>query len=120
MSAIDDVVVELVKAPGVRGCAVATEDGMMIASALQGRFEPDVIAGLASFVIATTRRTMAQDGQEGLDRFVVHATHGKLVLTDIGHAFLIVITDQFVQLEPVLRTVDVATRRLRELARMSG
>lgn len=120
MSSMDAVVNELVKSSGVRGCAVATEDGMMIASALQGRFEPDVVAGLASFVIATTRRTMGQDGEDRLDRFVVHATHGKLILTDIGRAFLIVITDQFVHLDPILETVAAATQRLRQLAQIHG
>jgi predicted regulator of Ras-like GTPase activity (Roadblock/LC7/MglB family) len=118
MNSMNDVIVKLSSAPGVRGCAIATEDGMMIAHALHGRFDPDVVAGLASFVIATTRRVMLADGYDRLDRFVVHATHGKFVLTDIGNAFLIAITDQFVQLDPVLRTVDSATRKLRELARI--
>jgi len=120
MSSMEQVVIELAKASGVRGCAVVTEDGMMVASALQGRFEPDVVAGLASFVIATTRRAMAHDREDRLDRFVVHATHGKLVLSDIGHAFLIVITDQFVHLDLVLRIVDDATARLKVLARMDA
>lgn len=120
MKTMEEVIVSLSKAPGVRGAALATEDGMMVTHSLHGRFDPDVVAGLASFVIATTHRVMVADGYDRLDRFVVHATHGKFVLTDIGDAFLIAITDQFVQLDPVLKTVDQATKRLREIKQIHG
>lgn len=120
MNAMEAAISGLAQSDGVRGAAVITEDGMMVASALQGRFDLDVVAGLTSFVIATTRRVMLADGYDRLDRFVVHATHGKFVLSDIGNAFLIAITDQFVQLEPVLEVVAEATENLRRLARVSG
>ncbi len=48
----------------------------------------------------------------------MHSTHGKLIVIDIGHAYLIVITDQFVRLEPLEAELDDITTRMRHAARM--
>jgi predicted regulator of Ras-like GTPase activity (Roadblock/LC7/MglB family) len=108
---MQDVLVQLNTVGGVRGSAVTTADGIVVAEALQGRYSPETVVGLTSFLISTTRRAMGNDTP--LSRFVMYSTHGRLVIVNIGDAYLIVITDQFVKMEPLLREVDDSANRLR-------
>jgi len=119
MTSIQELLDDLNLRDGVRGSAVATADGIMVASALQQRFQDDVVTGLASFLVWTTRRAMG-DGDVRLDRFVMHATHGKLVIVDIGEAFLVVISDQFAELEVLLVDIDETARLLRRRVRIDA
>lgn len=117
---MDSLLAELNQAPGVRGCGVTTADGMIVRADLAGRFREDVVSGLASFLVSTTRRAFEEVGRDGeVQRFVVHATHGKLVIESVGEAYLAVITDQFARLDQLLETVGDVALRMRELARMS-
>lgn len=118
MNAIEELLNELREVSGVNGAAVVTSDGIMVASALKGRFGDDLVAGLASFLITTTRRAMGSQGDRGFTRFTMHATHGKVILIDIQAAFLIVITDQFVDMEPLLADIDEIGLRLTRAAKI--
>jgi predicted regulator of Ras-like GTPase activity (Roadblock/LC7/MglB family) len=118
VNAIQELLDELREVAGVSGAAVVTSDGIMVSSVLKGRFRDDVVAGLASFLITTTRRAMGSQGNQGFSRFIMHATHGKVVLVDIQAAFLVVITDQFVDMEPLLGEVDEIGRRLARAAKL--
>jgi|SRR5690606_14756958 len=117
MTPIDDVLQEINGLAGVRGSALATLDGMTVAGALGGHYREDVVSGLASFLIHTTRRAI-DDPRVGIDRFVIHATHGKLLLFDVGEAFLVVITDQFAALEGLIEHIEGMVRRLGALTHM--
>jgi predicted regulator of Ras-like GTPase activity (Roadblock/LC7/MglB family) len=118
---LESLLGEVAEVDGVRGCALTTSDGMAVRSDLRGRFREDVVSGLASFLVSTTRRAFEEAGQEGIvDRFVVHATHGKLVLKKVHDAFLVVITDQFARLEPLLEAVDEIAARMGAASRMDG
>jgi predicted regulator of Ras-like GTPase activity (Roadblock/LC7/MglB family) len=114
---IQDLVEELTQVNGVRGATVTTNDGIMVASSLQGRYSDDVVVGLASFLISTTHRAM--DSARGdVRRITLHATHGKLVLEEIGDAYLIVITDQFARMDSLKAEISDVCRRLRRVARL--
>jgi predicted regulator of Ras-like GTPase activity (Roadblock/LC7/MglB family) len=108
---------ELRAVQGVDGAAVATMDGIMVHAELAPRLDPDAVAGLASFLVSTTRRAMDDDGTPM--RFVIHATHGRIVLNDIGDAFLVVVADQFSDLDHTLEQADDIARRLRRAVRLS-
>ncbi|MEO0479451.1 MAG: roadblock/LC7 domain-containing protein [Planctomycetota bacterium] len=113
MSAIDGILDRLGELPGVRGSGVATRDGMMVASNLQGRFREDAVSGLTSFVVLTTRRALADAGEgPELTSFELHATHGRLLIEQAGDAVLIVITDQFVAIDDLKRAVRAAAEEL--------
>ncbi len=114
MTTIKDILAELASVSGICGTALVTSDGMMVESVLRRRFADDVVAGLASFLVSTTRRAVGKAGR--LDRFTVHSTNGKLVLTDVGEAFLVAIADQFADLDPMMVEIDEAARRLRRIA----
>ena len=116
---IQELLVDLRRLQGVVGACVVTPDGMMAASDLDEHFDDDAISGLVSFLTSTTNRALAEMAQNGLSRFTMHTTHGKLVIDDADSAYLVVITDQFLDLETVLHEVDDATRRLRRLWRIN-
>lgn len=116
---LESLLAELSEVDGVRGCALSTTDGMLVRSELRGRFREDVVSGLASFLVSTTRRAFEEAGRPGrVERFVVHATHGKMVIRNVQDSFLVVITDQFARLESLLEAVDGIAVRMGEAARM--
>lgn len=115
MAAILD---ELNATQGLKGSAVVTNDGIMVQSALTERFSEDVIAGLTSFLISTTRRSLAEGGLGTFRRFVMSCTHGKVVLCDLGDACLVTLADQFASIEACLPAIEAATERLRRAIRI--
>jgi predicted regulator of Ras-like GTPase activity (Roadblock/LC7/MglB family) len=119
MSQIAKVLDKLDKVSGVKGTALLTSDGMMVASTLGEEFLDDVVAGLSSFLISTTRRSL-RDAALGdrFTRFVLNSTHGKVVITDLGEAFLVVITNQFTDLQGCLAEVQAAAAKLRKIAKI--
>jgi predicted regulator of Ras-like GTPase activity (Roadblock/LC7/MglB family) len=120
MSKIQDVLTDLKSLLGVKGTALVTPEGLMIASALGTQLESDVVAGLASFLITTIRRSL-HEGQVGqFRRCILNSTHGKVVLVDLGESFLFVATDQFANLEALLQEVQDACRKIKRLSQMTA
>lgn len=117
MTEFDDLLNELARVSGVRGAAVATTDGIVAASRLQGRYRDDVVVGLTSFLISTTHRAIGIESAKVL-RFHLHSTHGKLLVEDLGSAYLVVITDQFARLEAVRVEIEDIARRMRRATRV--
>lgn len=119
MNKIQDVLNDLKSLLGVKGSALVTPDGMMVASALGPTLDNDVVAGLASFLISTIRRSL-NEGQIGsFRRCILNSTHGKVVLIDLGDSFLFVATDQFANLEALLQEAQDASRKIKRMAHMS-
>lgn len=120
MREIDVLLEELSAQQCVRGCAVVTSDGIAVASRLHDRFREDVVVGLTSFLVQTTRRALDEaEDDPVLDRFVLHATHGKILNASLGDAWLVAITDQFARLDDLLPTFDSVLERMRVAARLA-
>ena len=117
MNEIQSILGEIQRIRGVKGAGLLTADGMMVASTLGEDFLDDVVAGLSSFLISTTRRSL-REGKLGdqFERFVLNSTHGKVVLMDLGEAFLVVITNQFVDLRVNSREIQNSADALRRAA----
>ena len=80
---------------------LVTDDGITVASRLVGRFREEVVSGLTSFLLLTTRKALSErESEQRIDRYTIHATHGKLLIENVGGAWLIVLTDQFAQVAP--------------------
>jgi predicted regulator of Ras-like GTPase activity (Roadblock/LC7/MglB family) len=119
MGKIQDVVGELRQVAGVKGVAVVTHDGLVVATALEQGTSPDVIGGLASYLLMTTNKSLAEGGLGGCARLSLHATHGKAVFVDLTDSCLVVMVDQFVDPASLQREIDDAANRLRRAARMA-
>lgn len=115
---IQNILTSIGEVSGVVGSAVLTNDGMVVASQLGPGVLDDVVAGLSSFLISTTRRVLQDAGMEPFNRFVLNATHGKVVLVDIGEAYLIVLTDHLASVADGMAVIDRACEDLREAARI--
>jgi predicted regulator of Ras-like GTPase activity (Roadblock/LC7/MglB family) len=119
MSKMQQALAELRRSQGVKGAAIVTMDGLVAAADLDERFQADVIAGLSSYLLMTTNRSLGESGIGSCSRFVLHATHGKAVFVPLDGAFLVVVCDQFAEFSSTQQEVDSVARRLRALARLS-
>lgn len=118
MSEIHETLEDLQGAPGVRGAAVVTKDGLVAAAVLATGLESDVIGGLASYLMMTTGRSLREGGYGECARLVLNATHGKAVFVRIDDSYLVVLLDQFVDVGEVEPKVELAVERIRAAARL--
>jgi len=119
VSSIQESLNDLRRASGVKGCVLLTDDGLVVAQALDNRFRDDVIAGLASYLVMTTNRSLAEAELGRFDQLTVHATHGKAVLVGLENSFLVVLLSQFADLDACRGEIQGAVQRLRRMSRMS-
>jgi predicted regulator of Ras-like GTPase activity (Roadblock/LC7/MglB family) len=117
--AIQEILDGLREVPGIKGAALVTPDGIIIASSLSVTLNSEVVAGLASFLITTTRRSLREGGLGAFHRFVLQATNGKILLLDLGDSFLVVHTDQFARLESSRLEVEEAAAEIRRASRVN-
>jgi predicted regulator of Ras-like GTPase activity (Roadblock/LC7/MglB family) len=78
-----------------------------------------VVAGLTSFLIMTTEKALKEVGMPSFAQFAVHATHGKTIVIDLEGSYLIVLLDQFADVEGCRSEIQGAAQRLRRSSRLS-
>lgn len=119
MSQIQKILEKLRGVDGIKGAAVLTTDGITVAASLSEEFLDDVVAGLCSFLVSTTMRSIKEAGMSGaFSRFTLNATHGKVVLVELGEAYLVVLTNQFANLDACASDVDQAATKLRRVSKI--
>jgi predicted regulator of Ras-like GTPase activity (Roadblock/LC7/MglB family) len=119
MSKIHEAIESLRQAPGVKGAALLTNDGLVAASSLDSSLGVDVIAGLASYLLMTTNKSLA-DGKLGrCSQLTLHATHGKAVFVDLDESQLVVVFDQFADIADAQKEVQEAALRIRRASRLA-
>ncbi len=118
MSKIQEMLVELRRTPGIKGAAVLTFDGLVAAESLDERYRSEVVAGLTSYLLMTTNRSLREGGLGDCAQFVLHATHGKAVFVALEQAYLVVMFDQFADLGAARKEVQDAAHRIRRSTRM--
>ena len=118
MNAIHDTLVELHRTSGVKGASVVMLDGLVAAESLDDRFSGDVVGGLASFLLMTMNRSLREGGLGECKQFILHATHGKVILTALEDAYLVVVFDQFSDLQTIKGAVRDAAHRIRRSSRL--
>jgi predicted regulator of Ras-like GTPase activity (Roadblock/LC7/MglB family) len=119
MSKIHDAIAELRHAPGVKGAAVVTNDGLVAASSLAPGLDSDVISGLSSYLMMTTNRSLTEGGYGACSKVQLNATHGKAVFVQLDQSFLVVLFDQFAEVAQADREVDETVVRIRRAAKLT-
>lgn len=119
MNAIRDTLEELHQTPGIKGASVVSLDGLVVSEFHRGHFDSEAVAGLASFLLMTTNRSLREGGLGECSQFTLHATHGKVILTALEEAYLVVMFDQFADLKVVKQRAGEAAQRIRRSSRMS-
>lgn len=118
MSKIQDILEALRRAPGARGAAVVTSDGLVAAAALPAGVEADVVGGLASYLMLTTGRSLQEGGYGPCGRLVLNATHGKAVVVRLEDSYLVALFDQFADVAAAGQRAEQAAAQVREAARL--
>lgn len=118
MSKIQDAIAELRRAPGVKGAAVVTKDGLLAASALDPGTSTDVVAGLASYLLMTTNRSLSEGGLSPCEALTLVATNGRTRLISIDEACLVVLFDQFADPAKSEKDVDSTVASIRRAYRI--
>ena len=86
---------------------------MVVASNVSRGLDGERVAAIAADVLRSTSRAFETNGLRQFTRLTLVASHGKLVFTDAGNAFLVVISDRNVDLGPVEIEIESATMRIR-------
>jgi predicted regulator of Ras-like GTPase activity (Roadblock/LC7/MglB family) len=119
VSKIQETLTELRRAPGVKGGALVTGDGLMVAQSMDPRFHDEAVAGLTSFLVSTTCKSLADGGMGDLEQFLLHATHGRALFIAIEESFLVVLLDQFADLDGCRAEINTAAQQLRRSSRLA-
>lgn len=119
MSKIHEAIEALRQASGVRGAALLTHDGLVAASSLDPSLGVDVIAGLASYLLMTTNKSLGEGKLGRCSQLTLHATHGKAVFIDLDDSQLVVVFDQFADIADAQQEVQEAAMRIRRASRLA-
>ncbi len=119
MSKIKDTLVELRRTAGIKGVALLTADGLVAAEVLDERFPSDVVAGLSSYLLMTANRSLEEGGLGSCSQFVLHATHGRAVFVALEGSYLVVLFDQFADVESARTEIQDAVQQIRRTARLA-
>lgn len=114
------VLEQLNERPGVAGSLLATADGIVVASRLGPGLDEEAAAAIVSAVVGAARRGFRRAADGGVARFTLTATRLKLIVQDVGDAYLVVATDRHVDLERGLLDVEAAAHALRKLGRLTS
>ena len=119
MRKIKDAIEELCQAPGVKGTAVVTNDGLVAASSLSVDLDPDVISGLSSFLMMTTNRSLIEGGYGTCSKLSLNSPHGKAVFVQLEASYLVVLFDQFAEIAEADSDIDTTVDRLLRASRLT-
>ena len=106
--------------PGIDGSMVITDDGIMVAEALGPQLDEDVIAALSSSLLIALKRALEPVDGGSTVEMILSADDGKLIFTNLGNAFLVVVTRPNLKLDTGLVEIRSFTRKLKSLCTFAG
>ncbi|MEE8142253.1 MAG: roadblock/LC7 domain-containing protein [Planctomycetota bacterium] len=111
-----DLLGQLNEVPGVQGSMLITPDGIMVVAALGPNLDEDVVAAHSSSLLMTLQRALKaidKDSQQPHE-MILSAVEGKLFFSDLGNAFLVVVTKPNLHLGTGLVEIRSFSRKLKE------
>lgn len=100
---------------GVRGSIVVSHDGMVIESCLDPALDEEKVAAMASAVVRGTRKALEKQGLRSFQRYTLSSSHGQMVFSDTGIAYLVVVLDRRIDLGPTEIEIESASMRIRAM-----
>ncbi|MAG56314.1 MAG: hypothetical protein CMJ83_08495 [Planctomycetes bacterium] len=104
--------------PGIVGSLVATTDGIVVQSRLRSGMDEDAAAALVSSLLTSTVGLLGECGKARMGQLVLRASRGKIIVTDLGNAYLVVVTDRNLDLNQGLLEIKSAAKTLTKLGRL--
>jgi predicted regulator of Ras-like GTPase activity (Roadblock/LC7/MglB family) len=115
---VRSVLTALADVPGVRGSMVITTDGMVVDSQLGRTLKQEVVGAMAAGAIQGTRRALEKAGLPAFESFALVSTHGKMILSDTGSAYLVVVLDRNIDLGHAELEIRSAVRKVKNFGGM--
>ncbi len=100
----------------IEACAVVTEDGLIIASALPQGMDEDQVAGISSVMISMGERICAELNKNELEQLFVRGKDGYVIMSHAGpHAVLVALTRKEAKLGLIFLDMSRAADKLAEI-----
>ncbi len=100
----------------IEGCAVVSEDGLIIASSLQQSMEEDHVAAMSAVMLSMGNRIVRELKRGELEQLFVKGKDGYVIMANAGpHAMLVSITRPEAKLGLIFLDVSRASRALAEI-----
>jgi len=115
---VHEILQKLNQSVGVRGSAVITRDGMLVASELTAELDEQAVAAMAGTLVQRTLSTLSRAGFGDFSVLTIQASSGKMVMVDAEVAFLVAVTDPGVTLDLTMVDISAAAYRLKKRSRL--
>ncbi len=100
----------------IEGCAVVSEDGLIIASSLQQSMEEDHVAAMSAVMLSMGNRIVRELKRGDLEQLFVKGKDGYVIMANAGpHAMLVSITRPEAKLGLIFLDVSRASKALAEI-----
>lgn len=114
-----DVLKRLNAVPGIKGSLVLTPDGIVVISELSRELDSDTTAALVGNVVTQTVKLLQHGEYPTLERMILTATRGKIVIENLDNCLLVVVTNQFTNLDVTLLEIASTAKVLRRLGKIA-
>lgn len=100
----------------IEGCAVVSEDGLIIASSLQQTMEEDHVAAMSAVMLSMGNRIARELKRGDLEQLFVKGNEGYVIMSNAGpHAMLVAITRPEAKLGLIFLDVSRTSKALEEI-----
>ena len=114
-----DVLVSLNKEVGVKGSMIVTRDGVVVAAEILAPLVGDTVAAIASNSIQRVNAALRGLGANNFSRYLFNSSYGKMIFTETGDAYLVVVLDKHINIDFTMLAVASAARKIRNLGSMA-
>ena len=114
-----EVLLDLNKEVGVKGSMVLTRDGVVVASEIGPPLNGDQVAAIASNSIKRVNSALKEVGSKDFGKFVFNSTYGKMIFTETGEAYLVVVLDKHINIDFTMLAVASAARKIKNLGSLA-
>ncbi|MEE9392073.1 MAG: roadblock/LC7 domain-containing protein [Planctomycetota bacterium] len=105
---------------GIKGSLVVTPDGIVVISELSNELDEDTTAAYLGNMVTQTLALLKAGEFESLDRMILKASRGKIVIENLDNCLLVVVTNQFIRIDLTVLEIASAAKRIRALGQMSA
>ena len=114
-----DVLLNLNKEVGVKGSMVVTRDGVVVAAEVHPPLNGEIVAAIASNSIQRVNASLHELGATNFSRYLFNSTYGKMIFTETGDAYLVVVLDKHINIDFTMLAVASAARKIKNLGSMA-
>ena len=103
--------------PGIVGSLVATTDGMVVASHLRD-MDQETAAAFVSSLLIDALVLLEECGRPRMQQLELRASRGKIIVTNLGNAYLVAVTNRTLDLKQGLIEIKSASETLRRMGQI--